>query len=106
MVLNIAAIVAASCGDMLDLAPIDNYGSTTNGWETIGKKDSHTWRYATKEEIDDIRKRDREVQGITQEDEFLAKESFEIACNNKPNLIQNVLTKQLLNSMQWYLHWY
>lgn len=27
MVLNIAAIVAASCGDMLDLAPIDNYGS-------------------------------------------------------------------------------
>lgn len=29
MVLNIAAIVATSCGDMLDLAPIDNYGSTS-----------------------------------------------------------------------------
>ena len=33
MVLNIAAIVAASCGDMLDLAPIDNYGSTSY-WKT------------------------------------------------------------------------
>lgn len=48
---------------------------------------------ATKEEIDDIRKRDREVQGITQEDEFLAKESFEIACNNKPNLIYSKTPK-------------
>ena len=28
MVLNIAAIVATSCGDMLDLAPIDNLSST------------------------------------------------------------------------------
>ena len=33
MVLNIAAIVATSCGDMLDLAPIDNYGSTSY-WKT------------------------------------------------------------------------
>lgn len=48
---------------------------------------------ATKEEIDDIRKRDREVQGITQEDEFLAKESFEIACNNKSNLIYSKTPK-------------
>ena len=36
---------------------LDNYGSTTNGWETIGKKDSHTWRYATQEEIDEYERR-------------------------------------------------
>ncbi len=36
---------------------LDNYGSTTNGWEIIGKKDSHTWRYATQEEIDEYERR-------------------------------------------------
>ena len=33
MVLCVAAIVTTSCGDLLDLAPIDNYGSG-NFWKT------------------------------------------------------------------------
>ena len=37
---------------------------------------------ATKEEIDDIRKRDREVQGVTAEDEKFAKESIQISNSN------------------------
>lgn len=48
---------------------------------------------ATKKEIDDIRKRDREAQGITEEDELLAKKSFEIACDNKSNLIYSKTSK-------------
>ena len=48
---------------------------------------------ATKKEIDDIRKRDRKAQGIIEEDELLAKESFEIACDNKPNLIYSKTSK-------------
>ena len=35
MVLCVAAIVTTSCGDLLDLAPIDNYGSG-NFWKTDG----------------------------------------------------------------------
>lgn len=42
---------------------------------------------ATKEKIDEIRKRDREAQGITANDEQLAKESFELACEKNSNSI-------------------
>lgn len=48
---------------------------------------------ATKKEIDDIRKKDREAQGITEEDELLAKESFETSCNNNSNLIYSKTSK-------------
>lgn len=48
---------------------------------------------ATKDEIEKIRKRDKEAQGITFEDEELAKESFEAACNNKSNLIYSKTSK-------------
>lgn len=42
---------------------------------------------ATKDEIDNIRKKDREAQGINADDEELAKESFEIASSNNSNSI-------------------
>ncbi|AXX95868.1 CorA family divalent cation transporter [Arcobacter ellisii] len=48
---------------------------------------------ATKEQIDEIRKRDKEAQNITFEDEKLAKESFETACNNNSNLICSKTSK-------------
>jgi hypothetical protein len=48
---------------------------------------------ATKDEIKEIRKKDREAQGITFEDEELAKESFEITCNNNSNLIYSKTSK-------------
>jgi hypothetical protein len=48
---------------------------------------------ATKEKIDEIRKKDREAQGITIQDEQLAKESLEVACNNNSNLIFSKTSK-------------
>jgi len=42
---------------------------------------------ATKEEIDEIRARDRASQGVTKEDEELALQSFNIALSDKSNVI-------------------
>ena len=42
---------------------------------------------ATKEEIDEIRARDRAFQGVTKEDEELALQSFNIALSDKSNVI-------------------
>ena len=48
---------------------------------------------ATKEEIDNIRKKDREAQGINVDDEELAKASLNIALCNKSNLISSKTPK-------------
>lgn len=48
---------------------------------------------ATKEEIDDIRAKDRASQGVTKEDEELAKKSFDASCEIKTNFIYSQTPK-------------
>lgn len=62
---------------------LDNYGSTTNGWETIGKKDSHTWRYATQEEIDEYERRGKPYDVTELQKKQLSIEEIQEECKKR-----------------------
>ena len=79
MVLNIAAIVATSCGDMLDLAPIDNYGSTSY-WKTESQVSAY---------IDGLHKQLRDMAEqhiITFGESLVGKSVYKICLRRLPEL--------------------
>ena len=62
---------------------LGNYSSKTNGWETIGKNNSHNWRYATQEEIDEYERRGKPYDVTELQKKELSMKEIQEECKKK-----------------------
>lgn len=64
-------------------AELDNNGSITNGFARYEKKNSHNWRYATQEEIDEYEKRSKPYDVTELQKKELSMEEIQEQCKKR-----------------------